>query len=139
MAMPVLATDISPTVDEIRDRVLEALRQMLIQAEDESLELSVLDGVGLAVKLEHDSVHCMLIFDELVGTHSLSPREMQIARLVARGATNRVIASTLDISSWTVSTHLRRVFAKLGVSNRAEMVNQLFAPGARFDVPHTSR
>jgi len=112
---------------------------MLIQAEDESLQLSVLDGVGLAVKLEHDSVHCMLIFDELVGTHSLSPREMQIARLVARGATNRVIASTLDISSWTVSTHLRRVFAKLGVSNRAEMVNQLFAPGARFDVPHTSR
>jgi DNA-binding CsgD family transcriptional regulator len=50
---------------------------------------------------------------------------MQIARLVARGATNRTIASALEISAWTVSTHLRRIFAKLGVSSRAEMVATL--------------
>jgi DNA-binding CsgD family transcriptional regulator len=56
----------------------------------------------------------------------LSPRELQIARLVARGATNQAIARALDISTWTVSTHLRRIFAKLGVGTRAEMVAQLF-------------
>ena len=136
MVSPVL-TKAPPTIGEIRDRVLDVLRMMLIQAEDDPLELSVLDGDGLTVMLERDDVRCMLIFDPLQtepnqtasnhDTPALSPREMQIARLVARGATNRAIATTLDISSWTVNTHLRRVFAKLGVSNRAEMVNELFA------------
>ena len=42
--------------------------------------------------------------------------------MVARGHTNKTIARVLDISLWTVSTHLRRVFAKLGVSSRAAMV-----------------
>jgi DNA-binding CsgD family transcriptional regulator len=126
MALPVL-TEAPPKIGEVRDRVLEALQLMLLQAQDDPLELSVLESGGLTVLLERDDVRCMLIFDALESTPALSPREMQIARLVARGATNRAIATTLDISSWTVSTHLRRVFAKLGVSNRAEMVNQLFA------------
>jgi len=58
---------------------------------------------------------------------SLSPREQQIARMVASGLTNQAIASSLEISVWTVSTHLRRIFAKLAVSSRAEMVAQLLA------------
>jgi len=53
---------------------------------------------------------------------TLSPREQEIARLVAKGLPNKAIAAVLDISPWTVATHLRRVFAKLGVSSRAEMV-----------------
>ena len=61
-----------------------------------------------------------------VPRHALSPREVQIARLVADGATNRAIASSLDISLWTVSTHMRRIFAKLDVGSRAEMVAQFF-------------
>jgi two-component system, NarL family, nitrate/nitrite response regulator NarL len=53
---------------------------------------------------------------------ALSPREKEIVRLVAKGLPNKVISDVLDISPWTVATHLRRVFAKLGVSSRAEMV-----------------
>ena len=53
---------------------------------------------------------------------SLSPREREIVRMVAQGRQNKVIASVLNISSWTVCTHLRRIFAKLGVSSRAAMV-----------------
>jgi DNA-binding CsgD family transcriptional regulator len=59
---------------------------------------------------------------------SLSPREGEIAHMVARGLTNRAIASALDISLWTVSTHLRRIFAKLGVNSRAEMVALFYWP-----------
>ncbi|WP_063793040.1 helix-turn-helix transcriptional regulator [Frankia sp. R43] len=55
-----------------------------------------------------------------------SPREQEIAQMVARGYTNKEIARTLQISTWTVSTHLRRTFAKLSVSTRAAMVAQLF-------------
>ncbi len=47
----------------------------------------------------------------------LSPREQEIVRMVAKGHPNKVIADVLNISSWTVCTHLRRIFAKLGVGS----------------------
>ena len=52
----------------------------------------------------------------------LSPRERDVACLVAGGATNRKIADQLGISTWTVATHLRRIFTKLDVTSRAAMV-----------------
>lgn len=60
----------------------------------------------------------------------LSPREQEIVRMVAKGHPNKVIADVLSISSWTVCTHLRRIFAKLGVGSRAAMVAQLLDTGA---------
>jgi DNA-binding CsgD family transcriptional regulator len=59
----------------------------------------------------------------------LSPRELEIVRMVALGLTNRAIASALDISPWTVATHLRRVFGKLVVNSRAAMVAQAIELG----------
>lgn len=58
-------------------------------------------------------------------TTTLSPREQEIARMVAKGYPNKTIAAVLEISTWTVGTHLRRMFAKLGVNSRAAMVAQL--------------
>jgi DNA-binding CsgD family transcriptional regulator len=55
----------------------------------------------------------------------LSPREREIVRLVARGHSNKIIADVLNISSWTVCTHMRRIFAKLGVGSRAAMVARM--------------
>ncbi|MFQ3615195.1 MAG: helix-turn-helix transcriptional regulator [Cyanobacteriota bacterium] len=55
----------------------------------------------------------------------LSPRELAIARLIAQGLSNKTISSTLKISPCTVSTYLRRIFGKLGVSSRAAMVARL--------------
>jgi DNA-binding NarL/FixJ family response regulator len=52
----------------------------------------------------------------------LSARELEVATLVAAGRVNKQVASELGISEWTVSTHLRRIFAKLGVDSRAAMV-----------------
>jgi DNA-binding CsgD family transcriptional regulator len=60
---------------------------------------------------------------------SLSPREREIVRLVAKGLPNKSIADVLDISLWTVATHLRRVFAKLGVGTRAEMIARVIGGG----------
>jgi DNA-binding CsgD family transcriptional regulator len=60
----------------------------------------------------------------------LSPREHEIVRMVAKGHPNKVIADVLNISSWTVCTHLRRIFAKMGVGSRAAMVAQLIESGA---------
>jgi DNA-binding CsgD family transcriptional regulator len=59
----------------------------------------------------------------------LSPREQEIVRMVAEGHPNKVIAAVLNISSWTVGTHLRRIFAKLGVGSRAAMVARCMDSG----------
>jgi DNA-binding CsgD family transcriptional regulator len=55
-------------------------------------------------------------------TNLLTDRELQIVALVATGCPNKQIANRLRISEWTVSTHLRRIFIKLGVESRAAMV-----------------
>jgi DNA-binding CsgD family transcriptional regulator len=60
----------------------------------------------------------------------LSPREQEIVRLVAEGHSNKIIGDVLNISSWTVCTHLRRIFAKIGVGSRAAMVARLLGAGA---------
>lgn len=57
----------------------------------------------------------------------LTARELQIVALVAEGRVNKQIADILRISEWTVSTHLRRVFAKLQVDTRAAMVSRCYA------------
>ena len=55
------------------------------------------------------------------GWKSLTPTEVQVVELVAEGLSNPAIAERLFISRKTVTTHLTHVFAKLGVSSRAEL------------------
>ncbi|NIR45732.1 MAG: DNA-binding response regulator [Gemmatimonadetes bacterium] len=52
-------------------------------------------------------------------THGLTPRELEVIRLVAAGATNRAIGEKLHISERTVERHVSNIFTKLGVSSRA--------------------
>jgi DNA-binding CsgD family transcriptional regulator len=52
----------------------------------------------------------------------LTPQQHQIVRLVAEGATNKDVAAQLFLSPRTVDHHLRNVFAKLGISSRAELI-----------------
>jgi DNA-binding CsgD family transcriptional regulator len=52
---------------------------------------------------------------------SLSPQELQIAMMAAQGLTNRQIASQLFLSPRTVSTHLYRIYPKVGVTTRGEL------------------
>jgi DNA-binding CsgD family transcriptional regulator len=51
--------------------------------------------------------------------HGLTARELEVLRLVARGRSNREIASALVISERTVARHVQNIFAKLDVSSRA--------------------
>lgn len=60
-----------------------------------------------------------------VNCDRLTPREIQIAELVAQGLTNAQIGTTLWITENSVKQALKRMFRKLEVSSRAEMVAQL--------------
>ena len=54
---------------------------------------------------------------------SLTPREHDVLRLVSRGRTNKEMASAMFISEETVKSHMKSLFQKLGVHDRAEAVS----------------
>ncbi len=67
----------------------------------------------------------------------ISPRQSaEISRLIAGGYPNKTIAAVLQISSWTVPTHLRRIFAKLGVSSPCAMVARMMGSVKGSGVSH---
>lgn len=63
------------------------------------------------------------------GGEILTTRELEVVRLVARGASNREIARDLRISEATVKTHLLKIFEKLGVSDRTSAVTTALERG----------
>ncbi len=61
-----------------------------------------------------------------IAAYGLSPREEEVVKLVVRGFSTIRISRTLFISEYTVQNHLRRVFDKVGVRSRRELVRRLF-------------
>ncbi len=51
--------------------------------------------------------------------HPLSPRELEVLRMLATGATNRAVAEQLFLSERTVARHVSNIFGKLGVNSRS--------------------
>ncbi len=56
----------------------------------------------------------------------LSPRQLQIIRLIARELTNREIADEVGVSKHTVKNHITAIFTKLNCRSRAGAVNIFF-------------
>ena len=62
----------------------------------------------------------------------MSDREREISDLVVRGFTNEQIGEKLDISELTVKTHLRNIYSKTGVHDRAQLVSRVLKSEADF-------
>jgi DNA-binding CsgD family transcriptional regulator len=116
--------------------LLDELLAMATEGDSDALAGCDLRDLEPVLSLEHDGARYVLLRETAHPerrTVALSGRELEITRMIARGHTNRTIAAVLDISPWTVSTHLRRVFAKLEVGSRAAMVAKLSALGQLDD------
>jgi len=101
--------------------LLGLLRALIVNVEERSPAPP--EALPVALDIKVGGLRCFIVVetaDRIEGT--LSPREQEIARMVGRGYPNKTIAANLGISSWTVSTHLRRMFAKFGVRSRAALV-----------------
>ncbi|HEX6433616.1 MAG TPA: response regulator transcription factor [Gemmatimonadales bacterium] len=82
-----------------------------------------------------DSVLSPSVASKLVGrargpvNRSLSAREIEVLKLVARGISNKIIGKDLRISEATVKTHLLHIFEKLGVDDRTAAVTAAMERG----------
>ena len=63
------------------------------------------------------------------GTDDLTPREVDVLRLIAAGQSNREIARTLFVSEATVKTHVNRIFAKTGSRDRVQAIHYAYSNG----------
>jgi LuxR family maltose regulon positive regulatory protein len=59
----------------------------------------------------------------------LSEREIEVLQLISEGLTNPEIAARLILSLYTVKTHTRNIYGKLGVNNRTQAVSKAMALG----------
>lgn len=104
----------------VRLRMAEACRQL----NDHDTAEMELDAAGRVFE-QLGAAPALARVRELTGSArardpgGLTPREVEVLRLVATGATNREVADTLVISAKTVARHMANTFAKLGVSSRA--------------------
>lgn len=88
-------------------------------------DLADLSALCLHVSIRLTTIESQAIRFNLLNCDRLTPREIQIAELVAQGLTNAQIGATLWITENSVKQALKRMFRKLEVSSRAEMVAQL--------------
>ena len=59
----------------------------------------------------------------------LSPRQLEVSRLVAEGLTNAAIAERLGVSPRTVTSHLDHIYARLGIGSRAALTRWIVERG----------
>ncbi|MGD0695485.1 MAG: response regulator transcription factor [Terriglobia bacterium] len=64
----------------------------------------------------------------VLGIPLLTPRQEEVVRLVAEGLPNREISSALGVSEHTVRNHLFRIYEKLGISSRVELILYALSP-----------
>jgi ATP/maltotriose-dependent transcriptional regulator MalT len=104
-----------------RTRVLIGLACRALRDEDTAaLELDTATGVfeQLGALPDLARVESLAGEPDTGEAHGLTPRELEVLRLVAAGKTNREIAAALVVSEHTVARHVQNIFTKLRVSSR---------------------
>jgi DNA-binding CsgD family transcriptional regulator len=114
--------DLEVPYEVARVRVLLGLAcRALGDDETAALELEAARGVFVQLGAAQDlaRVDSLTQHAPSIDAHGLTPRELQVLRLVAAGETNKAIAAELVLSERTVDRHVSNIFTKLGVSSRA--------------------
>ncbi len=84
-------------------------------------------GLTFAVRLSNESIRRVPEerLDEVLARTALTRRECEVVRLLSEGASTRKIASETGLTISTVNTYMKRIFAKVGVHSRVELIARL--------------
>lgn len=105
--------------DEARAREVRGVSARVIEEFDTAqLELAAASETFQQLGAEPDERRLAELLGEAPPS-PLSSREIEVLRLVARGSTNKQVATALVVSEHTVARHLSNIYTKLGVGSRA--------------------
>jgi DNA-binding CsgD family transcriptional regulator len=93
--------------------------------------LEAFDRLGARLWADRSRAELERVGGTSTGPEGLTPTERRVAELVAKGRTNREVADALFISVKTVEANLSRIYHKLGVRSRAELIATLIGEPAR--------
>ncbi len=117
------AVDAGDIGREHQERLDELLRRVVKAAsEGPAEEKPNKNGLQVIAKEESGDSMFFVIRLKAQALADLSPREREIVDLVGDGLSNKEIAKRLGISTATVAAHIRRIFTKLHVKSRIELV-----------------
>ena len=119
----VILTTYDTQVDILAALEAGAIGYLLKDAPPESLRQAVIDAAAGRPILS-PQVTAQLVARTTQPSTALSPRELEILKLAATGASNRGMAKQLFISEATVKTHLVHIYNKLGVDNRTAAIDR---------------
>jgi DNA-binding CsgD family transcriptional regulator len=126
---------LSPMRRELPEEVRTSLWRLLTAVRES--DMSITSDVILDLELGGFLLILLRTTAQQSGVKSLlSPRQREIAKMVAEGRTNKSIAHALGISEWTVNSHLRRLYAKTGVNSRAQLVAKIVRWDPILGPPH---
>jgi non-specific serine/threonine protein kinase len=142
------ATLLYGAADALRERIAQPIEPVFIADREARIAVArralgeeafaAANAAGRALTMEQAVAEALAVeippvrgaLDAVVPSAALlSPRELEVMRLVATGLSDRAIAESLFIGERTVNTHVAHVFAKLGVRNRASAVTAAIAAG----------
>ncbi|MBX3257777.1 MAG: response regulator transcription factor [Chitinophagaceae bacterium] len=124
------------TADNTNETLVETLSQgaahCIFKGSEPALYLSTLkDVLSNSIKIPDSVVKDILATATtlseaaLNGNNSLTSREKEILKLLAKGATYQLISAKLFISLETVKRHCHNIYKKLGVKNKTEAINKV--------------
>jgi len=110
-----------PCLQRLLDESTSVSRQALGDAEFDN---AIADGATLTISAATDYARHLHVANSRItsGWDSLTPMETRVAELVAEGLTNQQVAKELLMGAETVKTHLSRVFDKVRVTNRKQLI-----------------
>jgi len=106
-------------LDDIRDGLLHKAVQLVLDG-DYWVQRKLITRVIDELASEQRNIPVRSNFDSS-RVDALTPRELQVARMVHLGGNNKMIARKLDISERTVKAHLSAIFRKLEIENRLNL------------------
>ena len=128
-----------PTEHTRHERMLEPARRSLGEtgvatAWEEGRAMALHEAIEYALATVLTTVELASRRASQAGSAALTPREREVAALVARGLTNQQIADQLVIAKRTAANHVEHILEKLGFHSRVQIASWVSEHGA-LDVP----
>jgi DNA-binding CsgD family transcriptional regulator len=97
--------------------------------------LGIFDELGAALWAARARMELERLGGTVAAPTELTPTEQRVAKLITEGRTNREVADALFVSVKTVEANLTRIFRKLGIRSRAELIRRGAVEASAADTP----